>query len=125
MFNLGAISNLIQIKNTLWHQFDGENHTRYRDTGASNRLSDAFETTVAGPSILRLHAGANDNVPLPYLAGYSAVSSFTEDTGTLFGFTTTGNATLSGIVEGVANRRLVLVNEGSFWLTVVPEDAKS
>jgi hypothetical protein len=48
LFDLGAISNLVQIKNTLFHQFDGPNHTRFRDRGTSNRLSDAFETTVAG-----------------------------------------------------------------------------
>lgn len=125
MFELGEISNLVQIKNTLWHQFDGKHHTRYRDKGTSNRLSDAFETTVAGPSMLMLHEGANDDVSLPYLKGYSPLSSFTEDTGTLFGFAASGNATLSGIVQGIENRRLVLVNEGSYLLTVLAECAKS
>ena len=75
--------------------------------------------------MLMLRGGDNDDVSLPYLNGYTPLSSFTEDTGTLFGFKTSGNATLSGIVQGVANRRLVLVNEGNFWLSIVPESAKS
>jgi hypothetical protein len=80
---------------------------------------------LAGPSLLTLQGGDNNDVPLPYLSGYGPGASFTEDTGTLFGFTASGNATLSGIVEGIENRRLVLVNEGSFWLTILAEGARS
>ena len=32
-FDIGAIADLVQVKNTLWHQFGGANQTRYADRG--------------------------------------------------------------------------------------------
>ena len=124
-FDIGAIADLVQVKNTLWHQFGGAttNQTRYADRGTSTRLSDAFESTVAGPAPLVLHGGANEDVALPYLKNYGPTTAYTEDTGTLFGVSTAANASLGGIREATPNRRLVLVNEGEGWVTVVAESA--
>ena len=101
LFDIGAIADKVQLKNTLWHQFGGPNQTRYRDLGTSNRLSDAFESTVAGPSLLQLTQPTNDDVPLPYLAQYGPRTAYTEDTGTLFGFVATRACSLGGIREGL------------------------
>ena len=86
LFDIGSIANRVQIKNTLWHQFLNEpNQTRFRDLGTSNQLSDAFESTVAGPGLLELGQSTNDDVDLPYLHGYGAgtqglVNPFSEST---------------------------------------------
>ena len=85
LFDVGAIADLVQVKNALWHQFGGQNQTRYKDAGSSTRLSDAFETTVAGAGPIMLQGGDTNDVALPYLKGYGPDAAFTEDTGTLFG----------------------------------------
>jgi hypothetical protein len=61
--------------------------TRYRDRGTSNRLSDAFESTVAGPSLLAFTQPVNEDYSLTYLQGYGPSCAFSMDSGTLFGFT--------------------------------------
>jgi hypothetical protein len=71
LFDIGKIANQVQIRNTLWHQFGIEpNQTRYRDLGSSNRLSNAFESTVSGPALLKLTQALNNDVNLPCLKGY-------------------------------------------------------
>ena len=127
LFEIGNITNALQIKNTIWHQFGNSdassNQTRFKDLGTSNRLSDAFESSVAGPSALALCGGAEreDDVALPYLRGYGPSCAFTEETGTLFGFAAPRNCTLGGLRGGLRGRRLVLVNEGDAFLTISPE----
>ena len=58
-----------------------------------------------------------------YLKNYGPTTAYTEDTGTLFGVSAAANASLGGIREATPNRRLVLVNEGEGWVTVVAESA--
>ena len=46
--------------------------------------------------------------------------------GSLFGFSCSrGNCTLGGLNQGLRNRRLILVNEGPFWLTILAESTGS
>jgi hypothetical protein len=101
-FDIGAISDRLQIKNTLWHQFGdvGGNQTKYRDLGTSSRLSNAYETTIAGPSSLALTQLINNDVSLPYLPDYGPVAPFTDEVGTLFKFTTTLNCSMGGLMGG-------------------------
>lgn len=121
MFHLGNITTQCSIKNTAWHQFDdsaGSHQTRYIDEGTSNRLSTAFETTVAGTDILELAGGRNDDVRLP-----GRYPGF--DSGSLFMVNTGGDAELTGLLGGVANRQLTLVNVGGHNITLQPEATTS
>ena len=110
-----------------WHQFGGPNQTRYRDKGTSNRLSDAFESTVAGPSFLAFTQPTNEDASLTYLANYGPKTPYTEDTGTLFSFTASRNCSLGGLQQGLPNRRLVLVSQSQndAFLTIKMESTAS